>query len=114
MDGRQARVIGALHQIGPEAWVAALQQQLNARLEDIPAFVQSLQEKQKQLEKELKQLRMKLASGGSSREGRSTTPRTTGPNERGYGVSPFAAGRSSRSWKSKLKSTSSDAGAILI
>jgi alanyl-tRNA synthetase len=43
----------------------ALQQQLNARLEDIPAFVQSLQEKQKQLEKELKQLRMKLASGGS-------------------------------------------------
>jgi alanyl-tRNA synthetase len=43
----------------------ALQQQLNARLEDVPAFVQSLQEKQKQLEKELKQLRMKLASGGS-------------------------------------------------
>jgi alanyl-tRNA synthetase len=46
----------------------ALQQQFNARMEDIPAFVQSLQEKQKQLEKELKQLRMKLASGGSGRE----------------------------------------------
>ncbi len=45
-----------------------LQQQTNARLEDIPAFVQSLQEKQKQLEKELKQLRMKLASGGSRDE----------------------------------------------
>jgi alanyl-tRNA synthetase len=46
----------------------ALQQQLNARLEDIPAFVQSIQEKQKQLEKEVKQLRMKLASGGSRDE----------------------------------------------
>jgi alanyl-tRNA synthetase len=47
----------------------ALQQQFNARLEDIPTFVQSIQEKQKQLEKELKQLRMKLASGGSRDEG---------------------------------------------
>jgi alanyl-tRNA synthetase len=43
-----------------------LQQQLNARLEDVPAYVRSLQEKQKALEKELKQLRMKLASGGAA------------------------------------------------
>src|SRR5438093_8944880 len=43
-----------------------LQQQLNARLEDVPAYVRSLQEKQKALEKELKQLRMKLASGGAT------------------------------------------------
>jgi alanyl-tRNA synthetase len=41
-----------------------LQQQLNARIEEIPAYVRSLQEKQKSLEKELKQLKMKLASGG--------------------------------------------------
>jgi alanyl-tRNA synthetase len=40
-----------------------LQQRLNARFEDIPEVVQSLQEKQKQLEKEVKQLRMKVASG---------------------------------------------------
>jgi alanyl-tRNA synthetase len=43
-----------------------LQQQLNARLDDIPNYVQSLQEKQKQLEKEVKQLRMKLASGAAA------------------------------------------------
>ena len=43
-----------------------LQQQLNSRLEDVPAYVRSLQEKQKALEKELKQLRMKLASGGGT------------------------------------------------
>jgi alanyl-tRNA synthetase len=41
-----------------------LQQQLNTRLEEVPAYVRSMQEKQKALEKELKQLRMKLASGG--------------------------------------------------
>jgi alanyl-tRNA synthetase len=41
----------------------ALQSQINARLEDAPAYVRSLQEKQKSLEKELKQLKMKLASG---------------------------------------------------
>ena len=44
----------------------ALQQQLNARLEDVPAHVQTLQEKQKQLEREVKQLRMKLASGAAA------------------------------------------------
>ena len=43
-----------------------LQQQLNARLPEVPAFVRSLQEKQKQLEREVKQLRMKLASGAGS------------------------------------------------
>jgi alanyl-tRNA synthetase len=43
-----------------------LQQQLNTRLPEVPAYVRSLQERQKQLEKEVKQLRMKLASGGTS------------------------------------------------
>ena len=41
-----------------------LQQQLNTRIDEIPAHVRGLQEKQKTLEKELKQLRMRLASGG--------------------------------------------------
>jgi alanyl-tRNA synthetase len=41
----------------------ALQQQLNTRLEEVPTYVRSLQEKQKQLERELKQLKVKLASG---------------------------------------------------
>ncbi|HKO55514.1 MAG TPA: alanine--tRNA ligase [Thermoanaerobaculia bacterium] len=46
--------------------VGALQSQLNTAPAELPSFVRSLQEKQKQLEKELKQLKMKLASGGSS------------------------------------------------
>ena len=46
-----------------------LQQQLNTRLEEVPAFVRSLQEKQKALEKELKQLRMRGAAGGARQEG---------------------------------------------
>ncbi len=41
-----------------------MQQQANVALDDLPAYVRSLQEKQRQLEKETKQLRMKLASGG--------------------------------------------------
>jgi alanyl-tRNA synthetase len=45
-----------------------LQQQLNTKLEEVPAYVRSLQDKQKALEKELKQLKMKLAGGGSSRD----------------------------------------------
>jgi alanyl-tRNA synthetase len=48
-----------------------LQQQFNAKIEEIPAFVRSLQEKQKTLEKELKQLKMKLASGGGVAAGAS-------------------------------------------
>ncbi|HVS32713.1 MAG TPA: alanine--tRNA ligase [Thermoanaerobaculia bacterium] len=43
-----------------------LQQQLNTRLEEIPAFIRTFQEKQKSLEKELKQLKMRLASGGAA------------------------------------------------
>ncbi len=49
-----------------------LQQQLNARVEEIPAYVRSLQEKQKALEKELKQLKMRLASGGGAAAGSQT------------------------------------------
>jgi alanyl-tRNA synthetase len=44
----------------------ALQQQINTKLEEVPAYVRSLLEKQKTLEKELKQLKLKLASGGST------------------------------------------------
>jgi alanyl-tRNA synthetase len=43
-----------------------LQQQLNTRLEEVPAYVRSLVEKQKTLEREIKGLKMKLASGGGS------------------------------------------------
>ena len=39
-----------------------LQQQLNTRLEDVPAYIRSLQEKQKALEKELRQLKIKGAA----------------------------------------------------
>jgi len=51
----------------------ALQQKLNARLEDVPTYVQTLQEKQKQLEREVKQLRMKLASGATGSQSVETT-----------------------------------------
>jgi alanyl-tRNA synthetase len=43
-----------------------LQSHANVPVDELPAFVRSLQEKQKSLEKELKQLKMKLASGGGS------------------------------------------------
>ena len=43
-----------------------LQQQLNTKLEDVPAYLRSVLDKQKALEKELKQLKMKLASGGAA------------------------------------------------
>jgi alanyl-tRNA synthetase len=43
-----------------------IQQQLNAKLDEVPAYVRSLQEKQKSLEKELKQLKTKLAAGGGA------------------------------------------------
>ncbi len=38
----------------------------NVPLDEIPNYVRSLQEKQKQLEKEVKQLRMRVATGGTS------------------------------------------------
>ena len=41
-----------------------LQQQLNTRLEEVPTYVRSLQDRHKALEKELKQLRMRVASSG--------------------------------------------------
>ncbi|MCU1348151.1 MAG: Alanyl-tRNA synthetase [Acidobacteria bacterium] len=44
--------------------MGTLQAQLNTSPAEIPAYVQSLQEKHKQLEKDIKQLKVKLASGG--------------------------------------------------
>ena len=44
----------------------AVKQQLNAPLSEVPAYVRSMQERQKQLEREIKQLKMKLASGGGA------------------------------------------------
>jgi len=44
----------------------ALQQQLNTKLEDLPSYVRSLQEKQKALEKEIKDLRLRSATGGGA------------------------------------------------
>ena len=46
-----------------------LQQLLNTKLEDVPLFLRSMQEKQKSLEKELKQLKMRLASGAGPSSG---------------------------------------------
>jgi alanyl-tRNA synthetase len=43
-----------------------LASQANVALDELPAYVRSLQEKQKALEKELKQLRLRAASGGST------------------------------------------------
>ena len=43
-----------------------LQRQLNVRLEDVPAQLRTMQERQKALEKELKQLKLKAASGGAT------------------------------------------------
>ncbi|HXG59273.1 MAG TPA: alanine--tRNA ligase [Thermoanaerobaculia bacterium] len=43
-----------------------LQQQTNVAIDELPAYVRSLQEKQKQLEKELKQLKLKVAHGGGA------------------------------------------------
>ena len=42
-----------------------VQQQLNVRLEELPAQLRSMQERQKSLEKELKQLKIRLATGGA-------------------------------------------------
>jgi alanyl-tRNA synthetase len=43
-----------------------LASQANVALDELPTFVRSLQEKQKSLEKELKQLKVKLATGGGA------------------------------------------------
>jgi alanyl-tRNA synthetase len=43
-----------------------LASQMNIAIDELPAHVRSLQERQKSLEKELKMLRVKLASGGSA------------------------------------------------
>jgi alanyl-tRNA synthetase len=50
---------------------AAVQQQANVGLDEVPNYVRSLQEKQKQLEKELKALKVKVATGGGSSAGAS-------------------------------------------
>jgi len=57
----------------------ALQQQANVPLGELPAYIRSLQERQKQLEKDLKQLRLKVASsGGSSLDARGVSAGGTG------------------------------------
>jgi alanyl-tRNA synthetase len=43
-----------------------IQQQLNVRLEDVPAQLRTMQERQKAMEKELKQLKLKAAGGGAT------------------------------------------------
>jgi len=46
--------------------VNELQRELNVRLEDVPAQLRTMQERQKALEKELKQLKLKVAGGGTT------------------------------------------------
>ena len=55
-----------------EETTQALQSQTNAPVDELPAYVRSLQEKQKALEKEMKQLRVRLASGGGAAAGRTS------------------------------------------
>jgi alanyl-tRNA synthetase len=45
---------------------ATIASHANVALDELPAYVRSLQDKQKQLERELKQLKVRLASGGGS------------------------------------------------
>ena len=45
---------------------STLASQANVALDELPAYVRSLQEKQKQLEKELKALKVRLATGGGA------------------------------------------------
>ncbi|MDP9360838.1 MAG: alanine--tRNA ligase [Acidobacteriota bacterium] len=58
-----------------------LQQQLNVRLEEVPAQLRTMQERQKSLEKELKQLKLKVAGGGASASGLNGAPAAS-PAER--------------------------------
>jgi alanyl-tRNA synthetase len=58
---------GALEEFRKYADAAhEIQQQLNVRLEDVPAQLRTMQERQKALEKELKQLKLKAAGGGAT------------------------------------------------
>ena len=58
---------GALAEVRKYAEAAHdIQQQLNVRLEDVPAQLRTMQERQKALEKELKQLKLKAAGGATS------------------------------------------------
>jgi alanyl-tRNA synthetase len=50
-----------------------IQQQLNAPAKELPSFIRSMQEKQKSLERELKQLKMKLATGCGSAQSDSSS-----------------------------------------
>jgi alanyl-tRNA synthetase len=50
-----------------------IQQQLNAPAKELPAHIRSLQEKQKTLERELKQLKMKVATGGVAGQSESSS-----------------------------------------
>ena len=45
---------------------STLASQANVSLDELPSYVRSLQDKQKQLERELKQMKVKLASGGAA------------------------------------------------
>jgi alanyl-tRNA synthetase len=49
-----------------DAAAHSVQMEVNAPLKDLPAMLRTMQEKQKALEKEIRTLKMKLASGGGS------------------------------------------------
>jgi alanyl-tRNA synthetase len=51
-----------------------VQQQLNVKLEDLPAQLRTMQERQKGLEKELKQLKLKVATGSGNGGAASGSP----------------------------------------
>ncbi|HEX9986554.1 MAG TPA: alanine--tRNA ligase [Thermoanaerobaculia bacterium] len=62
----------------------------NVNIDDLPAYVRSLQDKQKQLEKDVKQLRLKLATGGAMLDARGVegggTGKITGSGDGGIQV----------------------------
>jgi alanyl-tRNA synthetase len=58
---------GALHFFQRlEDTTSALASQVNVSLDELPAYVRAMQEKQKSLEKELKQLKVRVATGGGA------------------------------------------------